>query len=61
MMTGGTIDGIVFSCPRDIRKKFSDNKSVFCIFYVFPECPPPEIVGSFQFFVRTIEIRDIVF
>src|SRR5665648_177175 len=59
MMTSRATNGIVFSGPGYIRKKFGDYKPRGSFFNVLTECPPPEIIGFFEFLIGTIKIGNV--
>ena len=59
VVSGRARDGVVFSTPRDLRKKLRDNKAVGSFLDVFAERPPAEVIGFLDLFVRAIEERDI--
>lgn len=41
---GRATDAVVLSGPRDIRKEFGYDEPVRCLFQMFPESPPAEII-----------------
>ena len=54
-------DRIQFSRPRYRRKKLGDDKTVIGFLNVLAKGPPTEIIDFLEFFVGTLEKRDVRF
>ena len=60
VMSGGAVDGVVFSGPAHVGQKLIHDEARWSSFDVLPVSPPAKVVGGLDVIVRAVEQRNVV-